>query len=94
MNGDRMIAFALRLVLATMLGLWFLSHASVPASRTLVDIFLMQVVIIGFFFLGLGPTLRLGAKLLELLSGMLGINSKYVLDPWRGTRTRCGRLPG
>ncbi len=89
-----MIAFALRLILSTTLGLWFLSQASVPASRTLVDIFLMQVVIIGFFFLGLGPALRFCAKLISLLSGLFGINSKYVLDPWRGTRTRCGRLPG
>lgn len=89
-----MIAFALRLVLSTALGLWFLSHASIPASRTLIDVFLIQVVIIGFCFLALGPALRLAAMLPSLLSETLGIGGKYVLDPWRGTRTRCGKLPG
>ncbi len=89
-----MILSALRLVLATTLGLWFLSHASVPASRALIDIFLMQVLIIAFFFLALGPACRAAIKLSSLLLAALRINSKYVLDPWRGTRTRCGRLPG
>lgn len=89
-----MIATALRLVLATALGLWSLSHASIPASGTLTDVLLMQAAIIVFFFLVLAPAGRRVSRLAGLLVSMLGISGKYVLDPWRGTRTRCGRLPG
>jgi len=94
-----MIAFAFRLVLAAMLGFWLLAQAGVTESRTLLQVLFMLAAASGSLYLGLGFVARLAARLVARVSGLLinlfGINSRYVLDPWRGTRTRrCGRLPG